>query len=84
MFMLTSAAAPMTGLLPNAAVVDIAMLCREGHPRNLPLFAHAPRVNLESIHRVLCFHHLMDVFDHNRAVFEPAVQFGLQSSSYSL
>jgi hypothetical protein len=83
-FVLTSAASPLTGLLPDTYVVDIAMLRCEGHSRNLPLFSHDPRVNLEGMHCVICFRRVMDVFDHNRVVFLHAVQLGLQPASYSL
>lgn len=74
----------MTGLLPNTYVVDIAMPCCEDYPRDVPLFPHVPRVNLEIMHRAICFHNVMDVFDHNCVVFLHAFQLGLQSTSYTL
>lgn len=70
-----------TGLLPHSYMVDSAMLCREGHPRILPLLPHLPGVSLESLRCIFRFDHVMDVFDDDHTVVLHALQLGLQSAS---
>jgi hypothetical protein len=65
-------------------MVDIAMLCCEGHSRIVPFFSPLPGVSLESMCCIFCFHHVMDVFDNNITVILHALQRGLQSASYPL
>jgi hypothetical protein len=80
----TSVVTPITGLLPHTYMLDSTVLCCEGHPGTHPVFPPLPGISLESIHCIICFHHVMDVFVYNFVVLLHALQLGLQPASYPL